>query len=556
MGLNESKGNMYDFINFTWNTIKGKCYHDCAYCHPPGTMIVMSDFTQKDIVDVEVGDKIIGISKDPRSAYYRFIESYVTGKSSRMGDTIRINTEDSNIICTKEHPLFGSTPSRNCNDWRRADLFKPLDSIRFLSCNSRGDYNKQHRLGYIRGIIDGDGCVFKHYNEYGRQYWGFEIVCVDNQLAEKIKHDFLELFGVALSHGIKRARVGSFGGDCPMLFTRKSKEVEFFDSVTSFRLSVDFAKGYIAGMIDTDGSVEKKGTVRITQSITANPIKHKRITDCCDLIGIKYVVEPSGIRICSCFEIGVMLLFDFGVFHSEKSRRLLIGSSIKGSKRSKVNSVSPNGECVVYNLQTECENFIANGFIVHNCFMKRWGEQKPVRLDYRELDTDLGENNFIFVGSSCDMFDARIPREWIEFTLEKCRQHNNKYFFQSKDTYSMSFFEKLMPINSSVCTTIETNRFYGDVMGNAPIPERRALYLSEGFKGFDKYVTIEPIMDFDLEPMVELIKSCSPLQVNLGSDSCNNKLPEPSKNKILDLIGELEKFTKIHNKKNLGRLLK
>jgi len=190
------------------------------------------------------------------------------------------------------------------------------------------------------------------------------------------------------------------------------------------------------------------------------------------------------------------------------------------------------------------------------CFMKRWGEQSLLRFDYKELNTELGEGNFIFVGSSCDMFDSHIPREWIEFTLEKCRRHNNKYFFQSKDTCSMSFFEKLMPVNSSVCTTIETNRFYGDVMGQAPFPERRALWLHEGFKGFDKYVTIEPIMDFDLEPMVELIKSCNPLQVNLGANTSSKvKLPEPSKNKILDLIGQLEKFTKIHNKKNIGRLL-
>lgn len=28
MGLNISKGNMYEFVTHTWNIIKGKCYHD------------------------------------------------------------------------------------------------------------------------------------------------------------------------------------------------------------------------------------------------------------------------------------------------------------------------------------------------------------------------------------------------------------------------------------------------------------------------------------------------------------------------------------------------
>lgn len=37
-------------------------------------------------------------------------------------------------------------------------------------------------------------------------------------------------------------------------------------------------------------------------------------------------------------------------------------------------------------------------------------------------------------------------------------------------------------------------------------------------------------------------------------DSGRNNLPEPSKEKVLQLVAELEKFTVIHNKKNLGRL--
>ena len=33
MGLNVSKGNMYEFVTHTWNTIKGQCFHDCSYCY-------------------------------------------------------------------------------------------------------------------------------------------------------------------------------------------------------------------------------------------------------------------------------------------------------------------------------------------------------------------------------------------------------------------------------------------------------------------------------------------------------------------------------------------
>lgn len=62
-------------------------------------------------------------------------------------------------------------------------------------------------------------------------------------------------------------------------------------------------------------------------------------------------------------------------------------------------------------------------------------------------------------------------------------------------------------------------------------------------------------MDFDLYQMVGLIKQCSPVQVNIGADSGNNNLPEPSKEKVFELINELEKFTIVHKKKNLNRIL-
>ena len=62
--------------------------------------------------------------------------------------------------------------------------------------------------------------------------------------------------------------------------------------------------------------------------------------------------------------------------------------------------------------------------------MKRF-TQKPVRLDEKELKTDLGENNYIFIGSSVDMFAPNIPDEWIIEVIEKTKMHPfNKYLFQ------------------------------------------------------------------------------------------------------------------------------
>jgi protein gp37 len=189
------------------------------------------------------------------------------------------------------------------------------------------------------------------------------------------------------------------------------------------------------------------------------------------------------------------------------------------------------------------------------CYMKRWGKQKPVRFDYSELKTELGTGNHIFVGSSCDLFASGIPTEWIHNTLQHCNIYDtNDYLFQSKNPANFSYIRQHQLPIYKLCTTIETNRYYPKYMQQSPIPDERAIALSKYVLDW-KYVTIEPIMDFDLIHLVTLIKLIDPVQVNIGADSGNNHLPEPSKEKLLALIDALKEFTIIDKKTNLNRIL-
>ena len=195
--------------------------------------------------------------------------------------------------------------------------------------------------------------------------------------------------------------------------------------------------------------------------------------------------------------------------------------------------------------------------------------QKSVHFDEKELKTNLGSGNFIFVGSSNDMFAKDIPDEWIIKTLAHCLRFDNKYLFQTKNPdkvkeFMTYFLPKEMLIgnsahkmwqNSCICTTLETNRHYPDVMCNSPKPEERVAAMEELKNHITTYVTVEPIMDFDLEEFVSFLKRCNPKQVNIGADSGKNGLPEPSREKVLELIAELEKFTVVKQKSNLKRLL-
>jgi len=185
--------------------------------------------------------------------------------------------------------------------------------------------------------------------------------------------------------------------------------------------------------------------------------------------------------------------------------------------------------------------------------MKRFGTLKSVRFDKKELSTDLGSGNFIFVGSSCDMFAKDIPDKWIEDTISKCNLHDNRYLFQSKNPGNMALVAKLLNHPHVVCTTIETNRVYPNIMQNSPSPQERMQGISSLLAS--RFITIEPIIDFDLEEFIKLLKECHPTQVSIGADSGGNNLPEPSKDKVIDLINALHSFTTIAYKKNLKRIV-
>lgn len=188
----------------------------------------------------------------------------------------------------------------------------------------------------------------------------------------------------------------------------------------------------------------------------------------------------------------------------------------------------------------------------HNCgycYMKRFGQQRPLRFDEKELKTDLGKDNFIFVGSSCDMFANLIPEEWIKKTLEHCDKYDNSYLFQTKNPKGI---RRILPEKSVVCVTLETNRMYHSIMRSCPTPQERVNEMK--LIRHPLYITIEPIMSFDLKEFVTMIKDCGPIQCNIGSDSGGHDLPEPWKEDITKLISELSEFTKVKIKKNLKRI--
>jgi protein gp37 len=146
-----------------------------------------------------------------------------------------------------------------------------------------------------------------------------------------------------------------------------------------------------------------------------------------------------------------------------------------------------------------------------------------------------GEDQFIFTCSNGDI--SFCSTEYLKRIVKRIEEQPHKTFLlQSKNP--KTFTRVVFPQNVILGITLETNR---DEYVFSKAPKYSQRY--KDFKQIQhphKMVTIEPIIDFDLDEFVQWIKDINPELVWMGYDSGKNNLPEPS----------LDKFNELHKRLN------
>jgi DNA repair photolyase len=186
---------------------------------------------------------------------------------------------------------------------------------------------------------------------------------------------------------------------------------------------------------------------------------------------------------------------------------------------------------------------------------------RPPVLVEGEFSRNLNEAKVLFVGSSIDMFAKDIPDEWITKILDHCASFNEDkpegghivFLLQSKDPARiLQFAHHPIMDHAIVATTLETNRYDSNIMGNSPKITDRALAMEQMADiGIYTMVTAEPLMDFDLNEFVDIIRRCNPRRVNIGKNSAKDyRVLEPDPKKVRELVTSLRAFTRVEIKKN------
>ena len=205
----------------------------------------------------------------------------------------------------------------------------------------------------------------------------------------------------------------------------------------------------------------------------------------------------------------------------------------------------------------ECPHKCVYCYVDHFPFGRPKKYQGELRLIEKELSVNYGSGKTIFIENCNDLFAQAVSRNFILVIINHCKEWpGNKYVFQTKNPIRyVEMARELEGLTCSIGCTIETNRRHH--ISNAPSPEMRLKGMTGWTPEVSKFVTIEPILDFDVEILASWMDRIRPEFVNIGADSKRHNLPEPTGDKVNALIAKLKEYgIEIREKDNLQRLMK
>jgi DNA repair photolyase len=170
-----------------------------------------------------------------------------------------------------------------------------------------------------------------------------------------------------------------------------------------------------------------------------------------------------------------------------------------------------------------------------------------------ELDRHFAKGQWVFVGYMGDIsFASDTQRERL-MSCVRDRPHNTFLFCSKSPACYLNLNLEGTP-NLVLGTTIETNRDTS-AWSQAPPTFERAEALAR-LSNQRKFISIEPIMDFDLADLVHLVDMVNPELIEIGADNYCNSLPEPPRWKLKALLNCLRQIVPhVIEKEGLERLL-
>jgi DNA repair photolyase len=429
--LNHVPGTRYGF-SWTVNPYRG-CSHACAYCMSGETPILMGDGTTRPLEEASVGDEIYGTVR--RGNYRRYVKTRIEAHWSTRKEAYRIVLEDgTELIASGDHRFLTNRGWKYVIGAEQGVGQRPFlttnnEMLGLGALGARSKASEDYRLGYLCGMIRGDGHVASYsYVRAGRgrcDCHRFRLALADSEAVHRTR-DFLAAAGVhtrefQFLRGNERHR--------PMLgiMTYSKDGVDRVRSLIRWPRSpsAEWTRGFLAGIFDAEGG--RNGARRICNK---DPEILDRTAAGLRRLGYQTTLEkPSACGARNVRLLGglrqQMRLFQH-IDPAITRKRSIEGIAIKSDAKLRVVEIEPLGrEMEMFDITTGTGDFIANGVVSHNCFARRthtfldmgagrdFEREIVVKVNVPELlRAELGrpswKRELVALGTNTD------PYQWVE----------------------------------------------------------------------------------------------------------------------------------------------
>lgn len=369
----------HTFMHYDYGYIRGTEGTDGDHldCVSPDTKILMANYTEKRADEIVLGDELVGIEIETHQYQQRKqIKTKVVNLSKGVDEMLEITLSNGVKLNTTKGHLHYIFKNRRDKIWKRADELKVGDRLTGIFNHKDLAETEDYKKGYLYGAYLGDGSV--SFDETKQVYCDIRKGVAYADVIYRVKRFWNDLGLETSDVRIKQARqTKSLLKDGRKITSKMDMAIFCIRGIDKIRFvknilvrnaeSFEWCRGYLAGIYDTDGCLNNRHELQITQAKNQNEFM-EFTKKCIATLGFNAVQRNNEIKLNSnLMADNITMEFTQLLKPSLEKKRNFLGQTYRFEPVEIVSIKAYKGNFIA--IQTDKQTYIANGFVTHNCYI-------------------------------------------------------------------------------------------------------------------------------------------------------------------------------------------